>query len=180
MALQKGKNCFVTINEADDYFNTRINSDAWFNAQGNLVEQALVTATGIIDNLVWSGTATPTETYPLSWPRDITYYDTKYGEEVDLEDDRTSTSEGTIPEDIKQATYELALHLVSNMSTIEKNANGENKVKDLTVGSVRMIFDINTGESNYKQLPDPVYMIVSKYLNANAAGSRGVFVSGGA
>ena len=104
MALQKGKNSFVTVQEADEYFTYRINSESWENGDCDKVEQALVTATGIIDNLVWSGTATPTTDFPLSWPRDITYFDSKFGEEVDLDDDRTTTFEGTIPEDIKQAT----------------------------------------------------------------------------
>lgn len=180
MALQKGKNSFVTVSEADEYFQLRLNSDAWLDGDCDKVEQALVTATGIIDNLVWSGTATPTTSYPLSWPRDIEYYDSKFGDYVTLEDDRTDSSEGTIPEDIKTATCELAFHLLTNMSTIEGNSTGSNKVKDLTVGSIRMIFDINSGESNFKQLPDSIYLTINKYLGTESAGSRSVFVSGGA
>ena len=84
MALQKGYNSFVTVTEADDYFTMRLNSDLWIDGDCDKVEQALVTATGILDNLVWGGTATPTTTYPLSWPRDIEYYDSKFGDYVDL------------------------------------------------------------------------------------------------
>ena len=151
MALQKGTNCFVSILESDEYFENRLNSENWF-ANDGAVEQALVTATGILDDMDWGGTATPTASYPLSWPRDITYYDNKSGYYTDLEDDRSTTSEGTIPGDIKKATFELALHLLNNMKTQESNASGENKVKDLTVGSVRLIFDINSGVKNFKEL----------------------------
>ena len=180
MALQKGTNSFVSISESDIYFEDRLNSENWFTNDA-LVEQALVTATGILDDMDWGGTATPTASYPLSWPRDITYYDNKSGYSVDLEDDRSATSEGTIPGDIKKATFELAFHLLNNMKTQESNASGENKVKDLTVGSVRLIFDLNSGVKNFKELPDSIINIVTKYLNETSnTQSRGVKVSGGA
>tara|TARA_R110002096_G_scaffold29605_1_gene89262 strand:- start:81 stop:623 length:543 start_codon:yes stop_codon:yes gene_type:complete len=180
MALQKGTNSFVSVSESDEYFENRLNSENWF-ANDGAVEQALVTATGILDDMDWGGTATPTASYPLSWPRDITYYDNKSGYYTDLEDDRSTTSEGTIPGDIKKATFELALHLLNNMKTQESNASGENKVKDLTVGSVRLIFDINSGVKNFKELPDSIVNLCNKYLNEmSTTQSRGVRVSGGA
>jgi len=180
MALQKGTNSFVSVSESDEYFENRLNSENWFSNDA-LVEQALVTATGILDDMDWGGTATPTASYPLSWPRDITYYDNKSGYYTDLEDDRSTTSEGTIPGDIKKATFELALHLLNNMKTQESNASGENKVKDLTVGSVRLIFDINSGVKNFKELPDSIVNLCNKYLNeVSNTLSRGVRVSGGA
>lgn len=180
MALQKGINSFVTVQEADDYFNDRLYSETWFNSS-ELVEQALVTATGILDNLNWGGTAEPTASYPLSWPRDITYYNPKIGDYEGLDDDRSESNYGTIPEDIKKATYELALHLISNMQTAVTNASGANKVTDLTVGSIRLAFDIASGIDNYKELPDSILNIVSKYFDEQfVSNSRGVKVSGGA
>ena len=180
MALQKGTNCFVSILESDEYFENRLNSENWF-ANDGAVEQALVTATGILDDMDWGGTATPTASYPLSWPRDITYYDNKSGYFLDVEDDRSTTFEGTIPGDIKKATFELALHLLNNMKTQESNASGENKVKDLTVGAVRLIFDLNSGVKNFKELPDSIVSLCNKYLNEiSTTQSRGVRVSGGA
>lgn len=180
MALQKGTNSFVSIQESDEYFENRLNSETWF-ANDGAVEQALVTATGILDDMDWGGTATPTASYPLSWPRDITYYDNKSGYFVNVEDDRSTTFEGTIPGDIKKATFELALHLLNNMKTQESNASGENKVKDLTVGAVRLIFDLNSGVKNFKELPDSIINLCNKYLNeTSTTQSRGVRVSGGA
>ena len=180
MALQKGTNSFVSVSESDEYFENRLNSENWF-ANDGAVEQALVTATGILDDMDWGGTATPTASYPLSWPRDITYYDNKSGYFIDVEDDRSTTFEGTIPGDIKKATFELALHLLNNMKTQESNASGENKVKDLTVGAVRLIFDLNSGVKNFKELPDSIVSLCNKYLNEiSTTQSRGVRVSGGA
>jgi len=180
MALQKGTNSFVSISESDIYFEDRLNSEKWFTNDA-LVEQALVTATGILDDMDWGGTATPTTSYPLSWPRDITYYDNKSGYFIDIEDDRSATSDGTIPGDIKKATFELAFHLLNNMKTQESNASGENKVKDLTVGAVRLIFDLNSGVKNFKELPDSIVNLCNKYLNeTSTTQTRGVKVSGGA
>ena len=66
------------------------------------------------------------------------------------------------------------------MSTIESNANGSNKVKDLTVGGIRLIFDTNSGEEDFKTLPTSVYKTVVKYLGNGSIADRGVFVGGGA
>ena len=75
----------------------------------------------------------------------------------------------------------MALHLITNMKTVESNASGENKVKDLTVGSVRLIFDTASGITNFKELPDSIIKIVSKYYNeVSTTENRGVRVSGGA
>lgn len=181
MALQKGYNSFVTITEAESYFYDRLNQASWDSATDETVERALVTATGILDNLDWGGTATPTALYPLSFPRDITYWDTKSGGYETLEDDRSTTSYGTFPEDIKKATYELALHLIKNMSTIEDQSSGSPRLKDLKVGSISLTFDLGSGISNFNELPDHIRNIIVKFDNpASSATNRGVKVSGGA
>lgn len=183
MALQKGINSFVTITEAESYFYDRLNQSAWDSATDETVERALVTATGILDDLDWGGEALPTASYPLSWPRDITYWNNKSGGYESLEDDRDDTTEfmGTIPEDIKKATYELALHLIKNMSTIEDQSSGSPRLKDLSVGSISLTFDLGSGLSNFKQLPDSIQKLIAKYEDpASMSSNRGVKVSGGA
>ena len=181
MALQKGINSFVTVTEAEEYFYDRLNQSSWDSATDETVERALVTATGILNDLDWGGTALPTTSYPLSWPRDITYWDSKSGDYETLTDDRSTTSYGTIPEDIKKATYELALHLIKNMSTIEDQSSGSPRLKDLTVGSVSLTFDLGSGLSNFKQLPDSIQKLIAKYEDpASMSTNRGVKVSGGA
>jgi len=181
MALQKGINSFVTVTEAEEYFYDRLNQSSWDSATDETVERALVTATGILNDLDWGGEAVPTTSYPLSWPRDITYWDSKSGGYDTLEDDRSTTSFGTIPEDIKKATYELALHLIKNMSTIEDQSSGSPRLKDLTVGSVSLTFDLGSGLSNFKQLPDQIQRLIAKYEDPAAMSTnRGVKASGGA
>jgi hypothetical protein len=88
---------------------------------------------------------------------------------------------GTIPEDIKKATYELALHLIKNMSTIEDQSSGSPRLKDLSVGSISLTFDLGSGLSNFKQLPDSIQKLIAKYEDpASMSTNRGVKVSGGA
>jgi len=180
MALQIGINSFVTVTEAEVYFYDRLNQASWDSATDEIVERALVTATGILNDLDWGGTALPTALYPLSWPRDITYWDTKSGAYDTIEDDRSTTSYGTFPDDIKRATYELSLHLIKNMGTIEDQSTGSPKLKDLKVGSVSMAFDLGSGISNFKELPDQIQRLIAKYENQNSIVNRGVNVSGGA
>ena len=181
MALQVNYNSFVDMNDADDYFETRINADVWFDTATTGHEQALVTASGILDSMVWEGTCTPTDSYPLSWPRDIEYFDPKSGSDIELEDDRDEDTEtpGTIPEDIKKATYELALHLLKNAETVEDSENGAYPVKDLTIGSLRLTMKSDNPQSNIVDIPTIVYTYINKYLSTTKT-SRGVFVSGGA
>ena len=92
-----------------------------------------------------------------------------------------TTSYGTFPEDIKKATYELALHLIKNMSTIEDQSSGSPRLKDLKVGSISLTFDLGSGISNFNELPDHIRNIIVKFDNpASSATNRGVKVSGGA
>ena len=113
MALQVNLNSFVTEAYADLYLADRINTDIWFATTTINNEQALITASGMLDRLKWGGTATATTTYPMSFPRDITYWSSINGDHIDLTDDRDddTANPGTIPDDIKKATCELALHL---------------------------------------------------------------------
>ena len=47
---------YVRVYDADDYFSTRLNSDAWFEAPVNQKLAALIVATRAIDNLAFVGT----------------------------------------------------------------------------------------------------------------------------
>jgi len=50
MALVLNTNSYVEIADADGYLETRIDSANWFNATDEIREQALVTATQIVDD----------------------------------------------------------------------------------------------------------------------------------
>lgn len=174
-----GTNSFVSVTEANAYFVNHIEGAAWDTTA--IGEEALVTASGILNRLSWKGTCTPTSALPLAWPRNITTFVPLNGSDVTLTDDRETVTNpvgGTVPTFIKEATYELALHLVMNSSTLQSNESGSAPVRDLTVGSIRLTFDLSSRtRKGYIDLPEIVQSIIRPYTSSS---STSVFVNGGA
>jgi len=107
MALVLNTNSYVEVDDADTYFETRIDSASWDVAITALKEEALVTATQLIDNHPWIGSAV-SPSQALAWPRkNALYYDTRMGQDI-------SIANNEIPEKVKLAVYEQALHLLNN------------------------------------------------------------------
>jgi hypothetical protein len=125
MALEKGVNSYVTVAEAELYFENRLDSDAWISATLKQQQQALTTATELIDGMTWLG-QTLTVSQALAFPRTGTYFDPRSGTEVSL---------GTVPTRIIVATFLLALHLVGNPGIL--SASGS--VKDLKLDSINLV-----------------------------------------
>lgn len=126
MALVKGTNSYVDVAEADAYFVDRIDPGAWSSADSTQKGQALVTATSMLDEIIWAGIAV-SDSQALAFPRSGTYYDPKFGQYIEL-------SETEVPIRIKKATYELAYHLLNNDNLLDDTGS----VKDLSVGSIRL------------------------------------------
>lgn len=84
---------YVTIEEAQTYFNGRLNTEAWDDASTQNQTKALTMATKAIDKLNFAGYKA-SATQELQFPRG-----------TDL----------VIPEDIKEATCELALRLLDGI-----------------------------------------------------------------
>ena len=110
MALAKGINSYVTVSEANAYFENRLNSSLWDDADDGTKSQSLVTATSILDSFDWQGIIAD-ETQKLAFPRIGTYFDNKIGYEIQIG--------SGIPERISIATFELAYHLLSNPTLLD-------------------------------------------------------------
>jgi len=124
MALVLNTNSYVEIADADDYLETRIDSANWFDADDEIKEQALVTATLLIDDNSWIGSAV-SSSQALAWPRDnATYNDARLGLSVTFANDE-------IPSRVKVAVYEQALHLIDN--------------EDLLMGTTQTFESISVG-----------------------------------
>lgn len=124
MALVLNTNSYVEIADADDYLETRIDSANWFDADDEIKEQALVTATLLIDDNSWIGSAV-SSSQALAWPRkNATYIDNRLGLSVTF----TQTE---IPSRVKVAVYEQALHLIDN--------------EDLLMGTTQTFESISVG-----------------------------------
>jgi len=94
---------FVTLAEADDYFDTRLNVTGWTGAVDADQERALKSATRELTLLAWQGVRVTT-TQALAWPRDGCPNPDTTGD-----GDDAFYEETIIPDRVKIATYELAL-----------------------------------------------------------------------
>jgi hypothetical protein len=128
MALVLNTNSYVTIADADTYFETRIDSAEWEAADDETKEQALVTATQLIDERHWIGAAV-SSSQALAWPRkDAIYYDPRMGQQITIANDE-------VPSQVKIAVYEQALHLVQNEDLIAQKVQ---TFESISVGSIRL------------------------------------------
>lgn len=125
MALSKGVNSYVEVEEADSYFEDRLDVAAWTEAPAEQKSRALVTATGILDNLQWAGTAT-SEDQPLAHPRRLMYLDVRMGRPVTLKDE--------VSPRVVKGCMELAHHLLNNDGILDETGS----VTSLNVGSVAL------------------------------------------
>lgn len=153
MALTKGTNSYATVEEADAYFEDRIDVAAWTNG-GIQKEAALVTATAIIDREDWGGYAVDAD-QALAFPRVHSYYDPKVGGVVTL-----STTE--TPKRILEACYEIAHHLLNNDGVLDSVSS----VESLTVGPIKL-----EGIKSASAIPQVAYDLMRPLLELAASGN---------
>jgi len=128
MALVLNTNSYVTIADADTYFETRIDAAEWDSSNDETKEQALVTATQLIDERHWIGAAV-SSSQALAWPRkDAIYYDPRMGQQITVANDE-------VPSQVKIAVYEQALHLVQNEDLLAQKTQ---TFESISVGSISL------------------------------------------
>lgn len=126
MALIKGTNSYVTVEEANAYFADRIDVAAWSAGSSDQKSQALITATSMLDEIDWVGVAV-SDSQALAFPRSGAYFDPRLGQDISL-------SENNVPNRILKATYELAYHLLNNDGLLDDTGS----VKNLSIGSISL------------------------------------------
>lgn len=124
MAINKGINSYVTVEEADIYFEDRLDVAAWSEASETAKGQALVTATGMLDTYSWVGVI-ETLDQELAFPRSGSFFDPKLGFETQLDPAK-------VPTRILNATYELAYHLLNNDGLLDDTGS----VKSMSIGAI--------------------------------------------
>jgi len=147
MALSKGINSYVTVAEANTYFEDRLDVAAWTAASDPMKSQALITASATLNENKWIGTAI-SESQKLAFPRAGSYFDPRLGLDVTL------TNE--VPDRIITATYELAYHLLNNDGILDDTGS----VTDLQIGqiSLNLINTASTIPSTVTKLIKPLLM----------------------
>ena len=104
---------YVTIEEADTYFQGRLHAEAWENAEPVKRQAALVSATRAIDRLTLAGRKTDPD-QPLAFPR---HPDTE------------------VPQAVKDACCEEALALLVRGDSQRRKLQAEG-VTSVTIGSL--------------------------------------------
>ena len=159
MALVLNTNSYVDITTADTYFETRIDSASWDTADDNTREDALVTATQIIDNNPWIGSAV-SPSQALAWPRkNALYYDNRLGLQVTF-----STTE--IPNLVKIAVYEQALHLLNNEDLVAQTTQ---TYESISIGNISLS-DSNNDVTRISVTPNFVIKPIRPLLRKGATG----------
>jgi hypothetical protein len=147
MSLVLGVNSYVTLDEAESYFENRLDVAAWSTATDDSKEQALVTATAYLDQLSFAGYTTE-DTQNLAWPReggvylpsrgrDLVFSSTYEWADVSANDDFDSDFKA-LPYEIqlvKRATYEQAYHLINNDGLFDYTGTTPDTIK---VGSITL------------------------------------------
>lgn len=110
MNLVVETNSYINIEDANSYFEERLYSDTWTNANDNLKTQALLMAARNIDKLRFKGKKVNT-TQKLAFPR---YLYKPIGPD-EYEIDHTGYARYEITERIKQAQCEEALALLKGI-----------------------------------------------------------------
>lgn len=141
---------YATLEEADTYFAAAIHAANWSAASTATKQQALITATRMFDRTCWLGDPTDTGSQALAWPR------TGISDVDSL----------TIPENVINGFYELALSLVDG-STVQTNSTpGAQDKQIIKAGSVMIQYFRGAESLNAQQdrFPLPVMEYIGSYL----------------
>lgn len=123
-----GFNCFCTLLEANAYHDARLHNTDWTAALDVTKNSALAWATNQLNNLTWLGVRS-SGTQLLSFPRKGLSYTESYdisGQGYYTTIPVTSTE---VPQDIKNATAELALWLIGSDTTAPTGLVGFKRLK---------------------------------------------------
>jgi len=160
MALEQGINCYVSPDEAEEYFETRLDSSAWHNVDDEDKESALVTATLILDENQFIGVAVSSD-QSLAWPRSgAVYFEPRLNLWVEIPEDEYPTR-------LKKATYELAYHLLANENLLDGQSQ---TFEEITVGTITLK-DSNSDVARTPVVPNLARKLI-KPLLVEGANSR--------
>ncbi len=152
-------NSYVTLAEAESYFDARLYSAVWDNATNDDKNRALAMATKRIEQENFYGDR-ETTIQKLKFPRvNLGYLD---GLLLD----------GDIPEMLKEAQFELAIHMLSVNMTLKGVAS--DAFKEIQVGSIKVQPAIDASDnasSAYNALPPFVLSLLSEISHTASSSS---------
>ena len=153
MALEVGKNSYITLEDANTYFADRLNSTEWDSATDPDKSKALIQATKIIDTKQYFGYKT-SETQLLKFPRIGLCYD---GVKIDS---------SIVHQNVKDAVCELAIWLLQDDFTAPNDLAQFNSVE---LGALK----VETSSNQTKGLPPLVSDLLKPFMDTSRRLVRG-------
>lgn len=150
-------NSYVTLAEADTYFETVPDSSTWTDKTDDQKTRALISATRWIDALSFYGDRC-TETQALKWPRE------------DYKVDGIKLVCTLIPQQVKVATYELARAFANDTDSITGTSGTSGLYDEVELGELKVKYkDSSTTPGLINNIFD-VYPWLETYLGAYCIG----------
>ena len=155
-------NSYVTLTEANTYFETVPDSSTWTDKTDDQKNRSLIAATRWIDTLSYYGSRCDNG-QALKFPRNNYTIDN-----VEL----TCT---TIPNNIKYAQYELARALANDTDAITGATGTDGNFSEVKLGDIEVKYNTNSqGAGTINNILD-VYPWLQSYLGAYILGGAGTF-----
>ena len=155
-------NSYVTLTEANSYFETVPSSTTWDDKTVDQKNRALIAATRWIDTFVFQGDRCD-ENQALKFPR------------TNYQVDRVELSCSTIPNNIKYAQYELARALANDTGAITGTTGKDGNFSEVKLGDLQVKYNTDSqGTGSINNIMD-VYPWLQSYLGAYMLGGAGTF-----
>ena len=153
-------NSYVTLAEANSYFETVPESSTWDDKTDDQKNRSLISATRWIDSLNFYGDRCNND-QALKWPRNNYHVDN-----VEL-------TCSAIPADIKYATYELARALANDTDAITGNTGDTGLYEQVKLGEMEVKYNTKSQATGTVNNVFDVYPWLQSYLGAYCLGGSG-------
>jgi hypothetical protein len=155
-------NSYVTLTEANTYFETVPDSSTWTNKTDDQKNRALISATRWIDSFVYYGDRCD-DGQALKFPRN------------NYQVDGVELACSTIPINIKYAQYELARALANDSEAMTGNVGTDGNIEEVKLGDIQVKYNIQSqGTGSVNNVLDK-YPWLQSYLGAYMLGGAGSF-----
>ena len=155
-------NSYVTLTEANSYFETVPDSTTWDNKTVDQKNRSLIAATRWIDSFVYYGDRCD-DGQALKFPRN------------NYQVDGVELACSKIPNNIKYAQYELARALANDTDAITGTSGKEGNIEQAKLGDLEVKFNTDSqGTGSINNILD-VYPWLQSYLGAYMLGGAGSF-----
>jgi len=155
-------NSYVTLTEANSYFETVSSSSTWTDKTDDQKNRSLIESTRWIDTLVFYGDRCDSG-QALKFPRN------------NYQVDGVELSCSTIPQNIKYAQFELARALANDTGAITGTTGKDGNFSEVQLGDLQVKYNTDSqGTGAVNNIMD-VYPWLQSYLGAYMLGGAGAF-----